>query len=55
MSLLPASLQQFVVVVLRHRRVHVAQLGRRVLQHGQGFHEVALVQRLVYLPDGSDT
>lgn len=53
-SLLPARLQQLVVVVLRHRRVHVRQLGRGVLQHGQSLQGVALVQSLVDQPDGRD-
>lgn len=30
-SLFPASLQQFVVVVLSYRRVHVSQFGSRIL------------------------
>lgn len=55
MSLLPAGLQQDVVVVLSHRRVHVCQLGRGVLQHGQGLRGVAFIQGLVDQADGGDT
>lgn len=54
-GLLPASLQQFVVVVLSHGRVHIQELGRGVLQHGEGLGGVAFIQGLVDLSDGGDT
>lgn len=54
-GLLPASLQQLVVVVLSHRRVHVQKFGRGVLQHGQGPEGVALIQGLIDLTNGSDS
>lgn len=47
MSLLSTRLQQDVVVVLSHRRVHVCELGCRVLQHFQGLHGVPFIQGLI--------
>ena len=55
MSLLPAGLQQYVMVVLSHRRVHVCELGGGVLEHGQGLGGVAFIQGLVDQADGGNT
>lgn len=52
---LPAGLQQLVVVVLSHRRVHVCELGRGVLQHVQGLRGIPFIQGLVDQSDGSNT
>lgn len=54
-SLLPAGLQQFVMVVLSHRRVHICELGWGVLQHGQGLSGIPFIQGLVDLSDGGNT
>lgn len=54
-SFFSASLQQFIVVMLSHRWVHICELGWRVLQHGQGLHGIPLIQGLVDQSNGSDT
>lgn len=55
MSLLSAGLQQFVMVVLSNRRVHVCELGWRTLEHGQRLRRISLIQGFIDQPNGSNS